>query len=269
MFGSSYEISRVHGIPIRVHITLLVFLPVMAMYFSERVGLPLLLSAGIMALFFCSVALHELGHALIAMREGCGVRQILLLPIGGVAELSHIPDRPAAEIKIAVAGPIVSLGIAIITGLVALGFYLLGMPLLFEICAILSAVNTGLSLFNLLPSFPMDGGRVLRAYLSRRLGRLEATRIAARIGQGMAGLFLLIGLVRLDFVLVAIAIFIFFAARSEDRFVRWENIRSRHPGIGGAQAPPLATEDVVVGPPPFAPRQRSKTATPLRSYDSA
>lgn len=264
MFGSSYEINRIRGIPIRVHITLLLFLPLMAMYFGDRVGLPLLLSAGVMVLFFCSVALHELGHAIIAMREGCGVRQILLLPIGGIAELSHMPDRPAAEIKIAVAGPLVSLGIAIATGLLAAGFHLLGLPLLFEICAILSAVNTGLLLFNLLPSFPMDGGRVLRALLSRRLGRLEATRIAARIGQGMSGLFLVIGLLNVDLVLILISIFIFFAARAEYRSVRWENVRRRHPGIGAQNPPPLSHEDVVVGPPPFAPRQGTRTSTPLQ-----
>ncbi len=264
MFGSSYEICRIREIPIRVHITLVVLLPVMAMFFSQRVGLPLLLSAGIMILFFCSVALHEMGHALIAMREGCGVRQILLLPIGGVAELSHIPERPAAEIKIAVAGPIVSLGIAIATGLIAAGFHRLGIPLLFEIFAILSAVNAGLLLFNLLPSFPMDGGRVLRAVLSPRRGRLEATRIAARIGQGMAGLFLVIGLARLDLVLVAISFFIFFAARAEYRFVRYENIRKRYPAVDvQGRPPPLGYEDVAVGPPPFAPQQGARTATPL------
>ncbi len=263
MFGSSYKICRVHGIAIRAHVTLLAFLPLMALYFSNQTKLPFLMSVAAMILFFASIALHELGHAYVAMREGCGVRQILLLPIGGIAQLSHLPARPAAEIRIAVAGPLVSLGLAVFAGLLAVWMVLLEVPPLAKIFTILSAVNLGLLLFNMLPSFPMDGGRVLRAVLSRRKGRVEATRIASKIAQWMAGAFLLIGLFRPDLILAFIAVFIFFAARSEYRAVRWEDIRARHPGLGAQGPPPIAGDNVVVGPPPFSTGRGRKTATPL------
>ncbi|MCF7849867.1 MAG: site-2 protease family protein, partial [Kiritimatiellales bacterium] len=166
MTGNSILIGRVFGIPIRVHILLVILLPVLAMLYSDSFIFGLMLVVGV----FTSVALHELGHSFVAMRKGCYVKEIVLSPIGGVAKMSNIPTKPMDEFQVAIAGPLVSLSLAAI-------LLFAPFPLLFWI----GAVNAGLFLFNLLPAFPMDGGRVLRAFLTRKKGRLEATRIAATI----------------------------------------------------------------------------------------
>ena len=262
---SSYLICRLVGIPIRAHVTLLVFLPLMAWYISGQIHLPFLFGIMSVLLFFASIALHEMGHALVAMREGCGVRQILLLPIGGIAQLSHIPAQPSAEIRIAVAGPGVSLLISLTSGLLAVLAYSIGWGSISVVFTILAGVNLVLVLFNMLPSFPMDGGRVFRAVMTPRLGRLEATRIASSIGRGMAILFGIIGLLRFDLILVAISIFIYQAAGAEYRMVRMQDIAQRFSGHPAFRTqPPLPPEDVVVGPPPYARHRNVRVARPLK-----
>jgi Zn-dependent protease len=266
MIRSSYQIGHILGIPIRIHFTLIAFLPLMAWYISSQIHLHYLFGLLSVVLLIASVAMHELGHALVAKREGCGVQKILLLPIGGIAMLTHMPEQPAAEIRIAVAGPVVSLllmlfsyAVAVLLGRVAPG------PLAL-VFTVLAGVNFMLVAFNLLPSFPMDGGRVFRALMTPRLGRLKATRIASTIGRGMAVLFGIIGLFGFNLMLVAIAIFLYHIAGAEYRMVRWQHLAERFKDHPAFRTPPLPMSDdeVVVGPPPYARNRDPQAARPLR-----
>jgi Zn-dependent protease/CBS domain-containing protein len=217
----SITIGRVAGSEIRIHLTFLLFLAWIgiAEYSQGGAGAALNGVLFIVAVFAC-VVLHELGHALAARRYGITTPDITLLPIGGLARLSRLPERPSEEIFIAVAGPLVNVVIALIL------IFVLGARLdpatLTQIenpgpgfLARLAGVNVFLVLFNLIPAFPMDGGRVLRALLAFRLGRRRATEIAAQIGQGLAFAFGFLGLVGGNAILVFIAIFVYLAAASE------------------------------------------------------
>jgi stage IV sporulation protein FB len=217
----SVTIARVAGSEIRIHLTFLILLAWIAIAGYVQGGAPSALDGVlfIIAVFAC-VVLHELGHALAARRYGITTPDITLLPIGGLARLSRIPEKPSEEIVIALAGPAVNV---IIAGILVL---FLGarftMEALVEVenpaygfLARLAAVNIFLVLFNLIPAFPMDGGRVLRAILAFRLGRRRATEIAAMIGQGLAFVFGFLGLIGGNPILVFIAIFVYLAATSE------------------------------------------------------
>jgi Zn-dependent protease len=171
------------------------------------------------------VLLHEFGHALAARRFGIGTKDIVLLPIGGVARLERMPDRPGQEFWIAVAGPAVNV---VIAAALAVGLTLAGgWAPLSELSTTqgsfaerLLVVNVFLVLFNLLPAFPMDGGRVLRALLAMRFDYLHATAVAARIGQATAVLFGMVGALMMNPLLVLIALFVWTAAAGEAGLVR-------------------------------------------------
>jgi len=172
----------------------------------------------VFAIFGC-VVLHELGHALMARHYGIGTRDITLYPIGGVASLERMPRRPSQELAIALAGPAVNVVIAgmLFTVLLVAGigaqtptFSLIGGSFLLN----LLAVNVALVVFNMLPAFPMDGGRVLRAFLAMRVPYLRATEIAVRVGQGVAIVLGLIGLLT-GGTLLFVALFVFLAAQAE------------------------------------------------------
>lgn len=220
----SWTIGRIAGIDIEVHATFLLLLAWVAWAQYRTAGTTAAAVSGVifMLAVFGSVILHELGHALTAAHYGVHTRSILLLPIGGVAQLEQIPDNPREELAIAIAGPTVTVVIAVILYII---LRLSGTPLDYHTAMSggggtflerLFWINVVLAVFNLLPAFPMDGGRVLRAALAMRLDHTQATVIAARIGQAFAFVFGMIGLfVTGDLFLVLIAFFIWLAAASE------------------------------------------------------
>lgn len=253
--ASSYRITTISGIPIKLHITLVILLPLFALSFAPVAGLTGIFY-GIMGAvgLFISIVLHELGHALVARAKGCRTRDILLLPIGGMAQLDRMPDKPRDEFQVALAGPLVSLLLSL---LLSLGHDLskaLSSPLTAFIMAQLSRINLWLALFNLLPSFPMDGGRIFRAWLATRIGKLEATRIAARVGQGMAWMMGIYAVLPpFSIFLLMIAFFIYQAAGAEYRMMQWQSMREQVPAwpLGG-QAWRIPEDQVHVSPPPYA-----------------
>lgn len=269
----SYQIAVIKGIPIRVHITLLILLPLMAMalapgYASMAFLFGLLAAVGV----FASIALHELGHSLVARAKGCQVREILLLPIGGVAQLDRMPRLPRDEFQVAIAGPLVSLLLSILFSLAFEVFGRLELARLAYVVERLSWINMVLMLFNLLPSFPMDGGRIFRAWLAPKLGRLEATRIAVKVGRFMAIVFGLVGLFTWNLFLIVIAFFIYQAAGAEYRMVRIQE--AQHYNMSGAwpvsESPwPINVNnpEIHVSPPPYRRGGPSSTffARPLRA----
>ena len=196
----------------------------------------------IITVFIC-VVLHEYGHALMARRFGVRTSDITLLPIGGVARLERIPERPAQEVAVALAGPAVTLLLAIVLGGVVSATGVLKAlardpeAIQNHFLASLYFFNIGLLLFNLIPAFPMDGGRVLRALLAMRLEYVRATQIAATVGQGFAFLFAILGLVPNPILynpfLLLIAFFIFLAAGQEAATVQ---MRSAFEGIPVSRA---------------------------------
>lgn len=234
----SVRVGSVYGIPFRLDITFLLILPVfaallgfqieeVATIFATEFGTdidPDVLAGGAtpwilgfvaaVALFAC-VTLHEFGHAVAARRYGYEVESITLWLLGGVASFEELPRNWVHEFTIAVAGPLVNLGIVAICGTV-IAFVPLGDILLFLILY-LALLNIILATFNMLPAFPLDGGRVLRAVLARNKSYVRATREAAAIGKGFAFILGLVGLLYFNPILVAIALFIYIAAGSETR----------------------------------------------------
>jgi Zn-dependent protease len=175
----------------------------------------------LLAAFGC-VVLHELGHALTARQFGIGTRGITLLPIGGVASLERMPRQPLQELCIAVAGPLVNVAIAaalffISAPLAAFSATDLLVPGSLNWLNQLFWINAVLVLFNMLPAFPMDGGRVLRSVLAMVVSHVQATRIAAGVGKIMAVLFGLAGLFSGNLILVLVAVFVFLAGSAEAR----------------------------------------------------
>jgi len=237
----SWRIAMVSGIPVRIHAT---FVLLLVWIFGSHLarGQSLVQSLEgvvlILAVFLC-VVLHELGHALTAKRYGVRTRDITLLPIGGIARLERIPERPSEEVAVAIAGPAVNVVIAIALGgaLILTGGMarLAGSPAAIQgnFLAELLAINIFLVVFNLIPAFPMDGGRVLRALLAMRFEYVRATQIAASVGQGFALLFALVGLVTMNPILLFIAFFVFIGAGQEAASVQW---RSAFDGIPVARA---------------------------------
>jgi Zn-dependent protease/CBS domain-containing protein len=233
--GGSFKIGRAFGIDIKVHWTFFLLLAFFAYVGYRDSGDPLtalVTAAIIVALFFC-VLLHEFGHSLIAQRLGIEVPDITLLPIGGLARLKTLPEKPWDEVKIALAGPLVNVVLApIFFGLaLLLGANLLnpanileGAGSLGEVLVYLGYINVVLAVFNLIPAFPMDGGRILRGLLATRVGPVRATEISSGVGQFFAIAFFLIGLLTANFILLLIAVFIFFGASGETQMVRQREI---------------------------------------------
>lgn len=216
----SFQLARIAGIDVRVHVTFFLLLAWFAWaYYSEGGWGAMVVGLSFIILLFVCVVLHEFGHALAARAYGIRTPDITLLPIGGVARLERMPEKPWQEFVVAIAGPAVNVVIAL--GLyVVLGRFISAADMADvgggggNLLSKLLAINVILVAFNLLPAFPMDGGRILRALLSTRLKRGQATRIAAGVGQAMAVIFGLLGLFG-NPMLLFIAVFVFFGAQQE------------------------------------------------------
>ncbi len=239
----SFQIAKFFGIPVQIHWSFgLIFVWVLYVGFKENWdwGSIAWSVMFVIALFVC-VVMHEFGHALTARRFGVSTRDIILSPIGGVARLDRLPEKPMQEFYVAIAGPLVNVGImavlspyllfitadqrlqlfsilnksnnVFVRDLTPIDFFLFGLIVL----------NGTLAVFNLLPAFPMDGGRVLRALLSLRLGRMQATRIASYIGQFLAIALLAYGIWQSSPITAFIGVFVFFTAAQEFRMVRMDS----------------------------------------------
>ncbi|MBS3652508.1 site-2 protease family protein [Pseudaminobacter sp. 19-2017] len=221
----SYPILRIGSTEIRIHLTFVLLLAWIAIAYFQAGGTSAAVEGvGFVAAVFACVVLHELGHAAAARRYGIRTPKITLLPIGGVAQLERLPEKPSEEIVVAVAGPLVNVVIAAFL-VVVLGTTV-GIEALTSMedprvafVARLTTVNVWLVLFNLIPAFPMDGGRVLRALLAMRYSRVRATEIAGTIGQFAAFAFGFIGLVSGNVLLIFVAIFVYLAATAETQAV--------------------------------------------------
>jgi Zn-dependent protease/CBS domain-containing protein len=222
----SWRLGSLLGIDIYIHVTFLALLGWIAVSHLAR-GHDLGLAASgiaLVLLVFAIVVFHELGHALMARRFGIGTRDITLLPIGGVSRLERMPEKPAQELLVAIAGPAVNLALALLLlgalelleGVVGPGeLQVVGGSFLSK----LFWINVSLAVFNLIPAFPMDGGRVLRALFALRVDRARATVWAARIGQGIAALFAVAG-VLWNPMLLLIALFVWMGAQQESAAVQ-------------------------------------------------
>ena len=219
----SWRVARIGGTEVKLHFTFVLLIAWLVWQgFATGGAVGAVAISGALLALFGSVLVHEFGHIRMARRFGIRTPDVLLLPIGGVARLERIPEEPRQELLIALAGPAVTLTIAAVSYaiLAAQGQAPALRPadaLPDSPLAFLFDINFVLLLFNLVPAFPMDGGRVLRALLAMRLGLLRATRIAARVGQGLAFVFGLVGLFGDPTrpLLLLIAFFVFLGAGTE------------------------------------------------------
>ncbi|HTW67598.1 MAG TPA: site-2 protease family protein [Bryobacteraceae bacterium] len=234
----SWKIGQISGIDLRIHATFLLLLGwVGASYWMAGKAADMLAGIILILALFACVVFHEMGHALAARKFGIATRDITLLPIGGLARLERMPEEPKQELWIALAGPAVNAAISVLLFVwlilehhweplgrlrVATGPFV----------ERLFVANVLLVLFNLIPAFPMDGGRVLRALLASRMTYAKATRIAAWVGQGIAFLFAIVGLFN-NPVLLLIGVFVWIAARQEARAVQMKSALSGAP-VGAA-----------------------------------
>ncbi len=225
------------GIPIKLDLTFLLVLPLFAFLIQQQVGpvtdllnetmganlpvdpllagwMPWVLGFSVAIGLFVGVVLHELGHSVVAMRYGFPIDSITLWIFGGIASLSEMPEDWKQELQIAIAGPVVSIAV----GAVSYAAFLAvpeGLPSARFVLGYLAVMNVALALFNMLPGFPMDGGRVLRALLARTRPYAKATQMAAEVGKVFALLLGLFGLLNLQWLLIGIAFFIYIGASSE------------------------------------------------------
>lgn len=209
------RLGRILGIDVSLHWSLLLLIA----FYGVTSGTAVLTAA----VFGC-VLLHELGHSMAARQFGINTDSIVLLPIGGIASLERMPRNPYQELWIAVAGPLVNV-------VIAAALYL-SLPLIAAVApssqmwfVYLIGANIFLVLFNMLPAFPMDGGRVLRSILAMNMSYLSATQIAAKVGRMMAVLLGTVGLFYGHFMLMLVAVFVFFAGSAEARAVVAEQMQ--------------------------------------------
>ncbi len=234
--GRSWQIAVVRNIPLRIHWSFLL-LPILYAATANSATGALRAVVFILLLFAC-VVLHEFGHAVAAQYYNITVREILLLPIGGLARLTSFPKKPTQELVIALAGPLVNLVTATALGLLLLlrssstseGLPLSGgsfLALSLDLMVDLVRMNIFLALFNLIPAFPMDGGRVLRALLGYVVSFESATSVATWVGRIAASGFVLFGIATLNIGLAIIGIFVFVGAGAENDMVQKQAIMAK------------------------------------------
>jgi len=228
----SIKLFKVKGIDVKVHLTFVLILAWAAYRWSLSTGAGwqgALFGVVATLLLFAAVTLHELGHSFQALKFGVHVRDITLMPMGGVAQMAEIPEKPSQELRIAIAGPLVNFGIAAL--LIVAGALLqvrsvvslnelvqsLGSASWSGMLAYLTMANLALGVFNLIPAFPMDGGRILRALLAMRMDYTRATRIAVNVGQALAWAIGLLGFLTGAYTLILIAIFVWMGAGQEGK----------------------------------------------------
>jgi len=224
----SWRIGRVRGIEVKVHATFVLALIWGATIWGGSGPAGWAYGAFLTLVLFGIVLAHEFGHAVAAQRYGIKVHDIVLLPIGGVARLARMPEKPGQELVVALAGPAVNLALIVLLGpilmLRMMGDFRAGLSLvlpavmqpgLFNLIAFLVLINVSLLVFNMIPAFPMDGGRVLRAALALKLPYRRATTIAVTVGRLFAVLFGVFGFMTGNISLMLVAMFVFFGAGAE------------------------------------------------------
>jgi len=264
----SFRIGRIFGIPILIHYTFLLIIPLFAWIIGSQIVptiqiisqiygvevdttllaagyLPYLLGAAVALGLFAGVLIHELAHSLVARRNGIRINSITLLIFGGIASMDEgIPD-PRSELPMALVGPVASLVVGLISsGLVYVTPRFIGDPAMAGVFIFLfgylGLLNIILFAFNLLPAFPMDGGRVFRAWLAQRMPLPRATKIAADVGKGFAVIFAIIGILDLNPLLLLIAFFIYIGAGQETVAVKY-SVLLRDIRVGTMMSKPVMT----------------------------
>ncbi|MEM0994335.1 MAG: site-2 protease family protein [Bacteroidota bacterium] len=232
----TFKISTFFGIPVQVHwsFALIIVWVIFSGYSNGMDSKGTFWLGMLMLSLFVCVVMHEYGHALTARRFGVNTRDIILLPIGGVARLEKLPEKPMHEFWVAIAGPLVNIALAIILSIYFLiepwesvlqAFrYEGGAVLARTFIPYLIVMNLGLAAFNLLPAFPMDGGRILRALLSIKMTKAKATQVASIVGQVFALAFVVASIYPLKSpMLTLLGVFVFFIARQENRNIQRES----------------------------------------------
>jgi len=222
-----WEIFSIRGVPIRLHVSLVflifyIFLIATLQFplVAQRSGVnpqflmnrPAVWGALLSIAVVLSILIHELSHVFVAQALGGKVRRITLMMLGGASEISNLPEKPYSELKMAIIGPIVSLFLGLVLYVISnsvnqanISFFTYW----------IGTLNIGLGIFNLLPAFPTDGGRVLRSLLEERMGKIKGTRIAVRVSNAFSFFFAAVGLLQVNLLLLLIALFIYSAAKSE------------------------------------------------------
>ncbi|MFB6110539.1 MAG: CBS domain-containing protein [Halodesulfurarchaeum sp.] len=235
----SFRVGSAFGIPIKLNVTFLLVLPLFGWLIGSQVGqlvtvlnqvwglgldaaaltagpTPIVVGSIAAIGLFAGVLLHEFGHALVAMHYGFPIESITLWFLGGIAQLTDQPEDWRQELLIAIAGPVVSVGLGVLLWL-ALALFPAGPDVLLFLLGYLALINVALAAFNMLPGFPMDGGRVLRALLARNRSFAQATRIAAEVGKVVALLMGIAGLFGGNLILIGVAFFIYIGAAGESQ----------------------------------------------------
>jgi Zn-dependent protease/CBS domain-containing protein len=266
--NGSFRIGRIFGIPVLIHFTFLLIIPLFAWIIASQIvttadliaeiyavpinmslitagSMPYLLGTVISLGLFAGVLVHELAHSLVARHSGIRINSITLLIFGGVASMEETLPDPFVELPMALIGPVTSLFVGIVcTGLVYLTGSIVRDPgtggLLVFTFGYLGVLNIILFAFNLLPAFPMDGGRVLRAWLAKRMPLHRATRIAADVGKGFAVAFGIIGIFFLNPLLLIIAFFIYTGASQETVAVKY-SVLLQDVKVGSIMSAPVMT----------------------------
>ncbi len=235
------KIFTLARIPVYVHwsFSLLTIFLVYYGWYAQMDRISFLIFLILFLALFVSVILHEYGHALTARYFGVKTKDIILLPIGGLARLEKLPKKPLQEFVVAAAGPAVNLFIAFLLGIVLWMEYHGEIGRIFSsrgtlilrwhrVIPMLFVLNLSLAFMNLIPAFPLDGGRMFRAAIATKLGRLKATQIASYVGQGLSILLVGYGIYRQDFMSMVVGFFLFSMARKEYQLLKTEDILSNH-----------------------------------------